>query len=148
LIVFCDTSALVKLYLEEAGSDAMRALAEAASALAVCRVSWAEMAAALARRSRETRRDAPVIAAARSRLLRDWADYAIVEVTQPLVELAGEYAETFALRGYDSVQLAAARTLQQAAGEEVCFACFDIPLQRCAHVLGITTSAAARSRAT
>ncbi|HNO73310.1 MAG TPA: hypothetical protein PKL18_06295 [Accumulibacter sp.] len=33
-----------------------------------------------------------------------------------LVELAGEYADTFALRGYDSVQLAAARILQPAAG--------------------------------
>ena len=49
------------------------------------------------------------INAVRRRLRNDWPDYAIVEVTQPLVEPAGDYADLFALRGYDSVQLAAAR---------------------------------------
>lgn len=49
----------------------------------------------------------PVIAA-RQALARDWPHFFVVEVTQPVVERAGEFAETFALRGYDSVQLAAA----------------------------------------
>lgn len=66
------------------------------------------------------------------RLRKDWPDYAVVEVTQPLVELAGEYADMFALRGYDSVQLAAARTVQEASEEEVLFACFDARLLRAA----------------
>ena len=55
------------------------------------------------------------------------------------MELAGEYADIFALRGYDSVQLASARQVQEAASEELCFACFDTRLQKAARVLGMQT---------
>lgn len=137
MILFCDTSALVKLYLAEAASETMQSEAGAAAILAVCRIAWAEAMAALARRAREIPADEPLIEEVRRRLRADWDDYAIVEVTQPLVELAGDYADTFALRGYDSVQLAAARTLQQAAQETLRFACFDARLRKAAATLGM-----------
>lgn len=138
MILFCDTSALVKLYILEDSSREMQTLAAAATTIAVCRIAWAEMMAALARRAREFPSDAEEIEAVRSRLRTDWPQYAVVEITQPLVELAGEFADTFALRGYDSVQLAAARTLQDSAGEEVQFACFDIRLGKAARILGMS----------
>jgi predicted nucleic acid-binding protein len=137
LILFCDTSALVKLYIREDFTDAVLAAADSAEAIVVCRIAWAEIMAALARRVRECPSDADVIDVVRSRIRNDWNDYAIVEVTQSLVELAGEYADTFALRGYDSVQLAASRVLQEASGEPVLFACFDARLQKAAKVLGM-----------
>jgi predicted nucleic acid-binding protein len=137
LILFCDTSALIKLYIREDFTDTMLAAAGAASATAVCRIAWAEVMAALARRSRENSTDAGAIDTVRCRLRNDWSDYAIIEVTQALVELAGDYADTFALRGYDSVQLAAARTLHEASREQVQFACFDRRLQNAARVLGL-----------
>ncbi len=137
MILFCDTSALVKLYIREDSSREMQAVAGVATAIAVCRMTWAEIMAALARRARELPNDAEAIEIVRKRLRTDWPRYAVVEVTQPLVELAGEYADTFALRGYDSVQLAAARTLQDMAGEEVQFACFDARLGKAARVLGM-----------
>ncbi|MBU3738666.1 MAG: type II toxin-antitoxin system VapC family toxin [Rhodoferax sp.] len=137
MILFCETSALVKLYILEDSSREMQALADAATAIAVCRIAWAELMAALARRVREVPSDTEAIELVRQRLRTDWPRYAIVEVTQALVELAGEYADTFALRGFDSVQLAAARTLQDMAGEEVRFACFDTRLGNAARVLGM-----------
>ncbi len=140
MILFCDTSALVKLYILEDSSRDMQALAGAASAIAVCRIAWAEMMAALARRVREFPNDTDAIEVVRKRLRTDWPRYVVVEVTQALVELAGEYADTFALRGYDSVQLAAARTLQDLAGEEIQFACFDSRLGKAARMLGMPGS--------
>ena len=140
MILFCDTSALVKLYILEDSSRDMQALAGAASAIAVCRIAWAEMMAALARRVREFPNDTDAIEVVRKRLRADWPRYVVVEVTQALVELAGEYADTFALRGYDSVQLAAARTLQDMAGEEIQFACFDTRLGKAARMLGMPGS--------
>jgi len=137
LILFCDTSALVKLYIREDFTNEMLAAAGAASAIAVCRIAWAEAMAALARRSRESPLDTGAIDTVRGRLRADWKDYAIIEVTQSLVELAGDYADTFALRGYDSVQLAAARTLYERCSEQVQFACFDGRLQKAARVLGL-----------
>ena len=141
MILFCDTSALVKLYILEDSSRDMQALAGAASAIAVCRIAWAEMMAALSRRAREFPNDADAIEVVRKRLRADWPRYVVVEVTQALVELAGEYADTFALRGYDSVQLAAARTLQDMAGEEIQFACFDTRVGKAARMLGMPGSA-------
>jgi predicted nucleic acid-binding protein len=139
VILFCDTSALVKLYVREEFSDEVRTLAGSAKAIAVSRISWAETMATLARHVRESPSDAEAIEAVRSNFRIDWPSFAIIEVTQALVELAGDYADTFALRGYDSVQLAAARMLQEATNETFCFACFDTRLQKSASVLGMQT---------
>lgn len=139
MILFCDTSALVKLYVREEFSDEVCALADKAKAIAASRIGWAETMATLARRVRESPADAHAIEVVRSRFRTDWPSFAIVEVTQPLVELAGDYADTFALRGYDSVQLAAARLLQEATDGAFCFACFDTRLQKAASVLGMQT---------
>ena len=77
------------------------------------------------------------IAQARQRVAADWSHFLTLEVTQELVELAGEYADAFALRAYDSVQLAAAQTVHRELPGEVKFACFDGRLVRAARVLGI-----------
>ena len=139
MILFCDTSALVKLYVREEFSNEVCALAEEARVLAVSRISWAETMATLARRVREYPADTEVIEAVRAQFRADWSSYAMIEVTQSLVELAGDYADAFALRGYDSVQLAAARMLHEGASEAFCFACFDTRLQRAASILGMQT---------
>lgn len=139
MILFCDTSALVKLYIAEDLSREMRALAGTAAVVAVCRIAWAEMMAAMARRARESPSDAQALDIAGQRLRADWPQYAVVEVTQAIVELAGNYADTFALRAYDCVQLAAARSLQELAGDEVQFACFDTRLCKAARTLGMAS---------
>ncbi len=140
MILFCDTSALLKRYIEEDGCERVRQAIGGAS-VAVCRIAWAEAMAALARRERETMGHAFVFRQAREQLRVDWAHSIIVEITQSLVELAGDLADAFALRGYDGVQLAAAKTLHDANGGDVTFACFDTRLQKAAKVLGMTVLA-------
>jgi predicted nucleic acid-binding protein len=137
MILFCDTSALLKLYIVEAGSESVKALASEADSVAVCRIAWAESHAALSRRAREVPQDAPVIEQAKVALAQDWPHFVVLEVTQALVERAGEYADTFALRGYDSVQLAAAFETGRIAQLPICFACFDDRLNKAAKVLGM-----------
>lgn len=137
MILFCDTSALVKLYVREADSDLVGQRAQECELIAVSRVAWVEAMAAMARRSREQPQDAEALALARSRFVSDWPDYLKIELSQELAELAGEYADTFALRAYDSVQLASAQTIQRELPGEVCFACFDARLNKAARVLGL-----------
>ena len=137
MILFCDTSALVKLYLLEDGSDSVSAKAAASELIAVCRIAWVETMSALARRLRERPQDAAVIATARQRFVADWPHYLCIELTQELAELAGDYADTFALRAYDSVQLAAAELARREMPGELQFACFDARLIKAAKVLGI-----------
>ncbi len=134
-MLYCDTSALVKLYIEEVNSDELKAAVADAEAVAVCRITWAEAHAALSRRARETPEDSPLIEQAKSALSIDWPRFVVLEITQALVERAGDYADTFALRGYDSVQLAAAFEASRIAQIPIAFACFDHRLNKAAGIL-------------
>lgn len=141
MILYCDSSALVKLYVVEPGSAEVRAAVEAAEAVATCRITWAEIHAALSRRAREAPEDAAAIETAKEAFAADWPHYVVIEVSQSIVERAGEFADTFALRGYDAVQLVAAQFLAETAGEACAFACFDLRLAKAAKVLGLGTLA-------
>jgi len=138
MILFCDTSALVKLYIVEIGSDELKLLVQQAEAVAVCRIAWAEAYAALSRRAREVPEDANIIEQAKSALAADWPHYVVLEIDQALVERAGDYADTFALRGYDSVQLAAAFETGRMSQSSIFFACFDLRLNKAAKLLGMS----------
>jgi predicted nucleic acid-binding protein len=137
VILFCDTSALVKLYIAESGTDAVEAQVDASEFVSFCRITWAECASALARRARETPKDADAITRARRRFESEWSTCLVLEVTQELVELAGDYSEAFALRAYDAVQLAAVQLLHREFPGEVRFACFDTRLHKASRILGI-----------
>lgn len=50
-------------------------------------------------------------------------------------ESAGRFADVFALRGYDSVQLAAAHELNVYTERKVLFACYDSRLNQAAQLL-------------
>ena len=137
MILFCDTSALLKLYIVEAGSDALKVLVQEAEAVAVCRIAWAEAYAALSRRAREVPEDALLIEQAKAALAADWSHFVVLEIDQPLIELAGEYADTFALRGYDSIQLAAAFEAGRISQTPLFFACYNMRLNKAAKLLGM-----------
>ena len=138
MILFLDTSALVKLYLFETGSDLVRGHATQAEALMVSRIAWIEAHAAFARRSREEPGDIAAIEDAKKALRRDWGRYVVLDVDQELVELAADYADTFALRAYDSMQLATAHRAAGIIAETIAFGCFDIRLNKAAKVLGMS----------
>jgi predicted nucleic acid-binding protein len=135
VILFCDTSALIKLLISEPGSDQMLHASAEAEVIAVCRITWAEVMAGMARRQREVPRDAAMLEQGRAQLIQSWPLCTIVEVSQSLVETAGRFADVFALRGYDSVQLAAAHELQINSEQPLTFACFDRRLRQAAALL-------------
>lgn len=136
-MLYVDTSALVKLYIEETSSSELKSVVAKAEAVAVCRIAWAEAHAALSRRAREMPTDIAVIEQAKAALRIDWPHFVVLEVTQTLVERAGQFADTFALRGYDSVQLAAAFEASRIAQTPIAFACFDHRLNKASEVLGM-----------
>jgi uncharacterized protein len=103
VILFCDTGALIKLLISEPGSDQMEQSSSHAEAIAICRITWAEAMAGMARRQREDPISGHDIEQARQRLILTWDQFTIVEVSPRLVETAGRFADVFALRGYDCV---------------------------------------------
>jgi hypothetical protein len=113
---YFDSSALVKRYVAEVGTAWVQGLCApgVGHTLYTVRTSGAEIVAAFFRRVRTGTLASADAQAAASQFKADFhADYQIVEVTEPLVDRAMTLAEKHGLRGYDSVQLAAALELQQ-----------------------------------
>ena len=137
MIIYYDTSALVKLYVTEDGSAEMKVLLRESEIAATARVSWVEAHAAMARRARERVADVAAIDQARTALRADWPHFLVIELTQELCERAAAHAEVFALRAYAGVQLAGADMLRERVGAEVGFACFDRRLNQAARILGL-----------
>jgi len=111
-------------------SDQLKARVQEAEAVAVCCIAWAEAHAALSRRAHEVPDDVSVIEQAKLALAADWSYFVVLEIDQPLVERAGDYADKFALRGYDSIQLAAAFEAARISQSPIFFACFDTRLNK------------------
>jgi len=131
VILYLDTSALVKLYVEERGSAAVAEWVAEAGIVAAARIAYAEARAAFARSRREGGLTPASLRRVVAHLDDDWARYAIVEITDAVVRTAGRYAERHALRGFDALHLAAATELRRPKGA-VAFGCFDRALNRAA----------------
>lgn len=139
MILYLDTSALIKLYVTEPGSDETEALRVLADQLATVMISYAEAAATFARRIREQPAMADSLSLARGEFVADWPRYMGIPIDQRLLNEAARLADAFALRGYDSVQLAAARILQLQGVAEIVFASFDERLANAASLIGLDT---------
>jgi len=140
VILYLDTSALIKLYVEEEASDAVRAAVDRASTVAASRLAYVEARAALARARREARIGLRDLRRAVMEFQEDWGCFFVVEVNAELARRAGELAEEHALRAYDALQLASALTVQRRLGAEVRFLAFDENLSGAARSAGLTVS--------
>ena len=141
-MLYLDTSALVKLYLDEPGRSAVTAAVATEAIVATQELAYIETHAAFSRAEREGRLTHADLDRLRNEFERDWPSYLVIRVSQPLLEHAVKLVDSFALRAYDAVHLAAAQTLLREAGEAVSFACFDRRLSRAAEVLGMAVVSA------
>ena len=138
MILYLDTSALIKIYVEETGSEAVRSAVEAADAVATHSIAYPETRAALARLRRERRLSDEAFAQVKRAFADAWPSFVRVKAEEPLLLRAGELAELLALRGYDSVHLAAGEYVRiQSGGSQVVFGCFDDRLRHAAGLLGL-----------
>jgi uncharacterized protein len=133
--LYLDTSALIKIYLAEAGSAEVAAAVEAASAVATSSIAYAELRAAFARARREKRVDEPGHTALTAELDAHWPRYAVVTLDDARLRDAGGLADrhsVHALRALDSIHLAGAVRLALGNPSSIMFGCWDIRLWRAA----------------
>lgn len=124
MVVYLDTSALLKLYVEEEGSELVREAVGIAELTATSTVAYAEARAGLARRWREDDFTDAEYRGAVEDLDADWITYARLDVSNAVARSAGELAERYALRGFDSIHLASALRLSDRF-EDLRFLAFD-----------------------
>lgn len=124
MIAYLDTSALVKLFFLEAGSELVIDLVKKADSVITSQVTYAESCAALARRKREKRLTAREFQRARKNLEDLWPEMNTILVAELR---AGELAIKHVIRGFDAIHLAAAMEIRTNAGKDidVLFCSFD-----------------------
>ena len=140
MIFYLDTSALVKLYVRERESVAVRQLVEAAEVTATSRVAYVETRAAFARKRIERSINLKDYRTIVRDVDNDWESYFIVDVSDLLVKIAGQLAERHALRGYDAIHLASAVIIRNQGDQPVNFSCFDARLLRAAQREGLSVA--------
>lgn len=139
MILYLDTSALVKLYTDEISSGLVRSAANQASVVACHDIGYVEARAALARKHRDKDLDEEALARCKAKLDDDWGQFYVVGVTVQLLRVAADLAESYGLRAYDSIHLAAAEAVQRVAGADADFrfAVFDGDLRKAAFAHGL-----------
>lgn len=114
---FLDTSALVKRYVPELGSNWVQSITVPATGnfIAISQITWVEVRSALARRLREGSLSVDEV----DQLVQDFRtdfdnQYEVIDVDRTLIETAGELVMQHPLRAYDSIQLASALQVESA----------------------------------
>lgn len=110
-IVYFDSSALVKLVLDEVGSDIAATLWNACDSALSSRLAYPEVCAALAAAGRNHDLSESETSAAMTDWQDFWASIRPVELTPAVEQDAGLLARDHRLRGADAVHLASARAL-------------------------------------
>lgn len=126
-MLYVDSSALLKRYVDEPDSDRAEASLIADPDWVTGRPTYVEVRRSLARLELE----AP--SPARERLDEDWERFMVVEIDQLTVELAADVAETSGVRSMDALHLGAALRL---GTEALDLLTFDVRQAAAARSLG------------
>ena len=125
MIIYLDTSALVKRYVVESGSKEVIALLAQADSVGSAMLTQVEMASALAKAVRMNWVEAENAEIAWQDFLSQWPSFARLSVTPGLVERAASLAWEYGLRGYDATHFAAALIWQEMLEMPITLATFD-----------------------
>jgi predicted nucleic acid-binding protein len=137
LIAYLDTSALVKLYVQEPGTQDVRTIIQAARAVATSWVAYAETRSAFARILREGVTSPEHHQARVRQFNQDWPSYLRVELLPAIARNSGELAELHGLRGFDATHLASALWLGDQVSCPFGFATYDRRLKTAGEQAGL-----------
>lgn len=110
--VFFDTSAFVKRYVSEAGTDAVLEWCDRASEIGLSGIALPEIISAFCRLYREAKITDTQYRQLKSLLLSDIEDAAICDLTPAVLGQAVASLETSVLRGMDAIHIGSAIALQ------------------------------------
>lgn len=131
MTLYLDSSALVKRYVKEVGSDSVVELMSRTNIYKMCRIGFVETVRAVALGGEPEDVE---------RMESHWTSVDVIEVDQVLAERAAQLAVEHRLRTLDALHLAAATAL---VDDHPTFVTWDVRLHRAAREEGLRTIPAA-----
>lgn len=134
MILYLDTSSLVKLYVREAHTSLVKKWVEEAEIVATCRIAYPEAISAMNRRFRQGDFSKEEYELLTSKFSKEWVRFVSIDFDEAD---AARLVKLYGLRGFDAVHLSAARLLRL-NGENIAvsFSSFDKKLNESASVEG------------
>jgi predicted nucleic acid-binding protein len=139
MILYLDTSALVKRYFQEPGSAEVASAWTRSVEITISSVGYAEAVASINRKGRESHIPGDSLRWILKRLQKDWVSFVRIQVTDELNGWIDRVLASHALRGFDAIHLASALVIREAFPENLLFACFDKRLINAARAEGLKT---------
>jgi uncharacterized protein len=144
VILYLDTSALVKLYTLETGSSEVKQAVARADLVATSLVAYVEARSAFARKHRLADIDEAALKRHKYEFEQGWSRLDRLPVDGTTIRRAGDLAEQYRLKAYDAIHLATVDLMQVTLRSSIRFACFDAALNRAAARLGFMLIADAK----
>lgn len=139
MILFMDTSALLKRYFKEPGSTEVLSKWKEADGIVISSVAYAEAIASIYRKNREVSIGAEKLTSVLNSFQKDWKSFIRVEVNDDLNGVIDRIVTSHPLRGFDAIHLASALITHEMLSEDFLFACFDRKLLQAAQMEGLDT---------
>jgi len=131
VILYFDTSALIKRYVEEEGTSTVDSLWSASLSIATSVVAFAETAAAFSRKLREGILTEKEYTETLEMFRIDFDSFTLIPITTALNATIERLVRRYPLRGLDAIHLSSALIFKNSS-ISVQFACFDRPLNEAA----------------
>jgi predicted nucleic acid-binding protein len=125
MILYLDTSALIKRYIHEKYSAEVIGLVESSDLVGTSVLAQVEMAAALTKVVRNRLVPQDIVRQSWQDFLGHWPFYTRLNIMTTVLDRAAALAWEHGLRGYDAVHLSAALIWQEALVSPVTLATFD-----------------------
>ncbi len=131
-MIYFDSSALVKRYLREAGSESVNAILLSEETIVTSKLAYPEILSAFMRKHRAGELIRKSLRSVIDQLESDWKHFSIVEFHDDLFPTIKALIEKYPLKGADTVHLSSALWLKHTVREDLRFVASDLNLLKAA----------------
>lgn len=137
MILYLDTSALVKLFINESNSALVRQYYHEAEFISTSIIAYVEFNSAISRLSKEGLIKIDELDSLKRNFEYFWGFIKVIELDKNIIKSATELLYQTELRAFDSVHLASARYFHDKIQKDLIFGCFDKRLINGAKLIGL-----------
>jgi predicted nucleic acid-binding protein len=124
-MIYLDSSALVKRYLKETGTDVVNSIILSSKAKATSKLSYPEILSAFARKHRTNEIGNGLLHSAINKFESDWIQLYVIEFSDEMLQPIKQVSQKYPLRAADTVHLASALWLRSSTKVDVTFVASD-----------------------
>jgi predicted nucleic acid-binding protein len=124
-MIYFDSSALVKRYLKEIGTDLVNSLIGSSKVKATSKLSYPEILSAFGRKHWANEISNGVLQSAINKFESDWPQLYVIEFSDEMLKPIKQVSQKYPLRAADTVHLASALWLRSSTKVDVTFVASD-----------------------